>query len=327
MTSFRTVVCALAMALVLPALAQAQDKFPSRPMTMIVPFTAGGPTDLVARVVAERMGQILGQPIVIENIGGAGGMLGAARVARAAPDGYTMVMGTVGTHAQNQTLYAKPQYNAATDFTPVALIADVPLVLVTRKDLPVADLQSFIAYTKANQKTMTYASSGAGAALHIGTVLLNTTIGVDVAHAPYRGGGPAMNDLIGGKVEYMLDVVSTAKQQIEGNTVKAIAVLQLKRSPALPNVPTADEQGLKGFAAYTWNAIFLPKGANADIVKKLNETAVKASNDPAVKSKLEEFGYTVASGEQATPDYLGKFVVSEIEKWAAPIKASGFRVE
>jgi tripartite-type tricarboxylate transporter receptor subunit TctC len=327
MKSFRTVICALATALMLTGLAQAQDKFPSRPMTMIVPFAAGGPTDLVARVVADRMSRMLGQPIVIENVGGAGGMLGAARVSRAAPDGYTMVIGTVGTHAQNQTLYAKPQYNAATDFTPVALIADVPLVLVTRKDLPVSDLQGFIAYAKANQKTMTYASSGAGAALHIGTVLLNTTIGVDVAHAPYRGGSPAMNDLIGGKVEYMLDVLSTAKPQIESNSVKALAVLQLKRSPALPNVPTADEQGLKEFAAYTWNAIFLPKGANADIVAKLNEAAVKASNDPAVKSKLEELGYTVASSEQASPDYLGKFVVSEIEKWAAPIKASGFRVE
>ncbi len=327
MKSLRTVVAALAMVLVCPWVGQAQDKFPSKPMVMIVPFAAGGATDVVARLVTDRMSQILGQQIVIENAGGAGGMIGSARVARAAADGYMMVMGTVGTHAQNQTLLAKPQYNSATDFTPVALIADVPLVLVTRKDLPVDNLQDFIAYTKANQKKMAYASSGAGAALHIGTVLLNTAIGIDVAHVPYRGGGPAMNDIVGGRIDYMLDVLSTAKPQIDSNTVKAIAILQTKRSPALPNLPTADEQGLKGVSAYTWNGIFLPKGASADVVKKLNDAAVKASNDPSVKKKLEELGYTVASGEQSTPEYLGTFVASEIEKWAVPIKASGLKVE
>lgn len=327
MKLLKMLACALAMALAMLGLARAQGAFPSRPMTMIVPFAAGGATDLMARLVAERMGQLLGQAVVIENVGGAGGMLGVARVARAAPDGYTMVVGTVGTHAQNQTVYAKPQYDATTDFTPVALIADVPLVLVARKNLPVSDLQSFIAYTKANQKSMTYASAGAGSAVHIGAVYFNATIGVDVTHAPYRGAGPAMNDLVGGKVEYMLDILSTARSQIEGNTVKALAVMQLKRSPALPNVPTADEQGLKGFSAYTWNAIFLPKGASPELVKKLNEAVVKASNDPSVKKKLEELGYTIASAEQAMPDYLARFVTSEIQKWAEPIKASGFRVE
>jgi tripartite-type tricarboxylate transporter receptor subunit TctC len=327
MKSLTTFTRVLAITLAMASLAHAQGAFPARPMTMIVPFAAGGATDLVARVVAERMSQLLGQPVVVENVGGAGGMLGVARVARAEPDGYTMVMGTVGTHAQNQTLYAKPQYNAATDFTPVALIADVPLVLVTRKNLPVDDLQSFIAYTKANHKGMTYASAGAGSAVHIGAVYFNSTIGVDVTHAPYRGAGPAMNDLVGGKVEYMLDILSTARSQIEGNTIKAIAVLQQKRSPALPNVPTADEQGLKGFSAYTWNAIFLPKGAPTQVVKKLNEAVVRASNDPSVVKKLEELGYTIASAEEATPEYLARFVASEIQKWAEPIKASGFKVE
>lgn len=327
MKCLKTVAAAIALLMVAPAVGTAQDKYPSRPMTMIVPFAAGGATDVVGRLISERMSQILGQQIVVENVGGAGGMTGAARVARATPDGYTMVLGTAGTHAQNQTLYAKPQYNASTDFTPVALIADVPLILVTRKDLPVTDLQSFIAYAKANQKTMNYASSGVGGAVHIGTVLLHSVVGLDVAHVPYRGSAPAMNDLLGGKVDYMLDVISTAKSQVEGNAVKAIAVMQPKRSSALPNVPTAEEQGLKGASSYTWNAIFLPKGAPADVVKKLNEAAVQASNDPGVKKKLEELGYTVATREQATPDYLAKFVVSEIEKWAAPIKASGMRVE
>ena len=327
MRVLKALMAAIAVAATTVATGMAQDAYPSRAMIMIVPFAAGGATDVVARVVAARMSQILGQPVIVENVGGAGGMIGAARVARAVPDGYTMVLGTVGTHAQNQTLYVKPQYNAAEDFTPVALIADIPLVLVTRKDLPVTDLRSFIAYAKANQKNMNYASSGAGAALHIGAVMLNQTIGIDVTHVPYRGAAPAMNDLMGGKVDYMTDVLSTIAPQVEGKTLKAIAILQLKRSPVLPDVPTADEQGLKGFAAYTWNAIFLPKGTPADIVQKLNAAAVQASNTPDVKKKLEDLGYTVASAEQATPAYLGTFVRSEIEKWSVPIKASGVRVE
>jgi tripartite-type tricarboxylate transporter receptor subunit TctC len=327
MDHLKMCMAALAAILSLTTPGRAQDKYPSRPMTMVVPFAAGGPTDIVARLVSERMSQILGQQIVIENVGGAGGMTGSARVARAAPDGYTMVMGTVGTHAQNQTLYVRPQYNSVEDFTPVALIADVPLVLVTRKDLPVTDLQSFIAYAKANQKTMNYASSGAGGAVHIGTVMFNTTIGIDVAHVPYRGSAPAMNDVVGGKIDYMLDVTSTVIPQVQGKTVKALAVTQLERSPTLPDVPTADEQGLKGFSAYTWNAIFLPKGAPAEIVKRLNDAAIEAYNAPDVKKKLEELGYTTSSPDRATPAHLGAFVKSEIEKWAAPIKASGAKVE
>jgi tripartite-type tricarboxylate transporter receptor subunit TctC len=307
--------------------AGAQQAYPSRAMTMVVPFAAGGPTDLLARIVAERMSHSLGQQIVVENVGGAGGMTGGVRVARAAPDGYTMIVGTVGTHAQNQSLYAKPAYNAVDDFTPVALIADVPLVLIVKKDLPVDNLQQFIAYAKTNQKTMTYGTSGIGAAVHLGTILLNMAIGIEVAHVPFRGSAPAMNELVGGRIDYITDVISTAKTQVEGKTVKALAVLQLNRSPVLPDLPTADEQGLKGLAAYTWNAIFLPKGAPDDIVKKLNEAVVKAYNDPEAKKKLEGYGYTVSTPDRATPAYLGNFVKAEIEKWAVPIKAAGVRIE
>jgi tripartite-type tricarboxylate transporter receptor subunit TctC len=307
--------------------AQAQDTYPSKPIKLIVPFAAGGPTDIVSRVVGEQMGQLLGQPIIIENIGGAGGMIAGVRVAQAAPDGYTLVMGTAGTHAQLQSLHVKPQYDASTDFTPVALIADIPLVILTKKELPVTDLQSFITYTKENQKKMSYASSGAGAALHIGTVLFNMSIGVDVDHVPYRGSAPAMQDLVGGRVDFMLDTVSTAKPQIDTGAIKAIAMMQANRSKVLPNVATVDEQGLKGVYAYTWNALFLPKGAPADVVKTLNDAAVKASSDPVVKKKLEDLGYTVATAAQSTPDYLSKFVPAEIVKWAIPIKASGFKVE
>ncbi len=306
------------------ALAQA---YPNRPMTMVVPFTAGGPTDIVARIIGEKMSQLLGQQLIIENIGGAGGMTGSNRVAKAAPDGYQMVMGTVGTHAQNQTLYAKPAYNAADDFAPVALIAEVPLVLITKKELPSTDLPSFIAHVKANQKTMTFASSGAGAAVHLGCLTLNTTIGVEVAHVAYRGSSAFMQDIIGGRVDYTCDVISTVIPQVKGDTIKAVALLHLQRSPSLPDLKTADEQGLKGFSAYTWNAIFLPKGAPAEAITALNKAAAAAVTDPAIRKRLEELGYTLATPERMTPAYLGAFVRDEIKKWEGPVKASGVRIE
>ena len=187
---------------------------------MIIPFAAGGPTDVLGRVMAQRMSEILGQQVVVENVGGAGGMTGSKRVADAAPDGYTFVLGTVGTHAQSQTMYKKPLYNAATDFTPVALIAEVPIALITRKDLPVNNLKEFVDYAKANQTKMQYGSAGAGSATHLGCVLLNYLIGVDITHVPYRGTGPAMQDLQGGRIDYLCEIVSTAKPQIDGGTVK-----------------------------------------------------------------------------------------------------------
>src|SRR6059058_6185742 len=306
------------------ALAQA---YPSKPVTMIIPFAAGGPTDVLGRVMAQRMSELLGQQVVVENVGGAGGMTGSKRVADAAPDGYTFVLGTVGTHAQGQTLYKRPLYNAAADFTPVALIAEVPIVLITRKDLPVSNLQQFISYAKANQTKMQYGSAGAGSATHLGCVLLNYLIGVDITHIPYRGTGPAMQDLQGGRIDYLCEVVSTAKPQIDGGTVKAIAIMTKERSKALPDVPTGIEQGTPNLEAYTWNAIFLPKGAPADIVKKLNDAAVQAMKTPSVRERLEALGAVVVPEERATPEYLGQYVKSEIDKWAAPIKASGVTVE
>ena len=210
---------------------------------MIIPFAAGGPTDVLGRVIAQRMSEIMGQQVVVENVSGAGGMTGSKRVADAAPDGYTFVLGTVGTHAQGQSLYKKPLYNAATDFTAVALIAEVPIVLITRKDLPVNNLQEFVAYAKANQAKMQYGSAGAGSATHLGCVLLNYLIGVDITHVPYRGTGPAMQDLQGGRIDYLCEIVSTAKPQIDGGTVKGIAMMTKERSKVLPNVPTGIEQG------------------------------------------------------------------------------------
>ena len=302
--------------------AAAQD-FPGRPVTMIIPFAAGGPTDVLGRIVGARMSEVLGQQVVIENVGGAGGMTGAARVAQSAPDGYTMGLGTVGTHAQGQSLYKKPLYNAATDFTPVALIAEVPIVLIARKDFPAANLKEFVDYSKKNQDKMTFGSAGTGSATHLGCVVLNTAMGTGITHVPYRGTGPAMQDLQGGRIDFLCEVVSTAKPQIDGNTVKAIAILTKQRSPALPNVATAAEQGLPDVEAYTWNAIFLPKGAPDAIVKKLHDATLAAMHTPSVKERLEGLGAMIVPDDRATPQYLGNFVKSEIEKWAAPIKASG----
>src|SRR5262249_10091669 len=282
----------LAVLVGLTGAAGAQD-WPSRPVTMVIPFAAGGPQDTIGRVVAQRMGEILHQQVVIENVGGAGGMTGSKRVADAAPDGYSFVLGSVGTHAQNQTLYRKPAYHADNDFTPVALIAETPIALIVRKDLPVNNFQEFIAYAKANQSKMQFGSAGAGSATHLGCVVLNSVIGVDITHVPYRGTGPAMQDLQGGRIDYLCEIINTAKPQIHGGTVKGIAILTKERWPVLPNLPTAREQGVQNLEAYTWSAVFLPKGAPEAIVKKLNAAIVEAAKTPAVRERLTAMGAQV----------------------------------
>ena len=318
-------VVAAAFALAGMATASAQT-YPNRPITMIVPFAAGGPTDVLGRLIGQRMSEILKNQIIIENVGGAGGMTGSQRVAQAAPDGYTIVLGTVGTHAMNQTLYKRPLYHAVTDFTPVALIAEVPTVLIARKDLPVTNLNEFADYAKKNQEKMSYGSAGTGSAAHLACVVLDVAMGTHVTHAPYRGTGPAMTDLQGGRIDYLCEPITTAKSQIDGGSVKAIALMNRTRSPALPNVPTTVEQGMN-VEAYTWNAIFLPKGAPAAIVNKLHDVALQAMHTPMVKERLEGLGAQVVSDDRATPEYLGGFIKSEIEKWAVAIKASGATVE
>jgi tripartite-type tricarboxylate transporter receptor subunit TctC len=302
------------------------EEWPAHSLTMINPFAAGGPNDVLARLFAQRMGKILGQTIIIENIGGAGGMNGADRVAKAAPDGYTFLQGTVGTQAQNQTLFKKPAYNSMTDFAPVALMVEAPLVLVARKDMPVKDMKEFVAYARANKDKMQYASAGTGSAIHLGCALMNMVAGLDVVHVPYRGANPAMQDLIGGRVDYLCDIITTAKPQIDAGTVKAIAILTKERSPVLPDVPTAIEQGFE-VEAYTWNAFFLPRGTPDAIVRKLNHATVEAMKTPSVRGPLESAGLRFVSDDRTTPEYLARFVQSEIAKWAAPIKASGISVD
>jgi tripartite-type tricarboxylate transporter receptor subunit TctC len=316
---------ALGLLLALIGFANAQI-FPDRTLTMVIPFAAGGPTDVLGRVMAQRMGEILGQTVIVENIGGAGGMNGGKKVADSKPDGYTMLLGTVGTQAQGQTLYKHPLYNALTDFTPVALIADVPIVLIVRKDLPVDNFKDFVTYAKANASKMQFGSAGAGSATHLGCVVLNTAMGTDIVHVPYKGTGPAMQDLIGGRIDYLCEIISTAKPQIDGGRVKALAIMTKERSPVEPNLPATLEQGLD-VQAYTWNAIYLPKGAPADVVKKLNEAAIAAMTTPAVRNRLESIGAMVVAPDRRSPEYLGKFTADEIKKWEAPIKSSGVSVE
>jgi tripartite-type tricarboxylate transporter receptor subunit TctC len=301
--------------------------WPARPVTMVVPFAAGSGSDILGRIIGPRLGENLGATVIVDNVGGAGGMIGAARIVRAAPDGYQFLLATAGTQAMNQTLYKKPLYNSATDFAPVALVASTPILLVTRKDLPADDLPAFIAYAKAHQATMQYGSPGAGSASHLACVLLNAAIGVEVTHVPYRSTAQALQDLLPGRLDYQCVPIAAAVSQIESGTVKGIAIMTAARSRILPMLATADEQGLANFEADTWYAIFLPKGTPAAIVQKLHDATVATMNSPDVQAKLAELGIEVVAPERRSPEYLAQFVRREIEKWARPIRAAGVSMD
>jgi len=306
--------------------APAQD-WPTRPVTMVVPFAAGGAFDVVGRVFAPYLSHGLGQQVIVENVGAAAGIVGTNRVAKAPPDGYVFLYGTVGTHAYNPALYKKLPYNAATEFAPVALFAEQPMVLLTRKDFPADSLQEFIAYVKANAAKLQYGSAGVGSTTHLSCALLNTAAGIDITHVPYRGGGPVMTDLIAGQVHYMCSNSAGALPQITSHTLKGIALLARDRSPLLPTLATAHEQGLTNFEAITWNAFFMPKGTPAAIVKKLHDATIEAMNTPALKDRMHELEVSLVAPERRSPEYLQTFVESEIAKWGAPIKAAGISAD
>ena len=277
--------------------------------------------------MADGLSSELGQPVVVENVTGAGGLVGGSRVAKAAPDGYQFVIGNVGSFAQSQWLYKKPPYDVVKDFAPVALITDESLVLVTRKDFPAHDLKEFMAYAKANQSKLQFASSGVGGSNHLACILLNSTIGINVTHVPYRSVVQAMQDVIAGRIDYTCLSLPLALPQITGNTVKAIAILSKNRSEALPDLPSADEQGLSGFDAPSWYALFLPAGTPSAIVQRLNSAVIAVLNMPAVQQRLKQIGGDVVEPERRSPEYLAQFVAAEIKKWEAPIKASGVQLE
>jgi tripartite-type tricarboxylate transporter receptor subunit TctC len=306
--------------------AAAAESWPSRPLTMVVPFAAGGGTDVLGRIVGRRLSEVLGQQVIIENVGGAGGMVGSARVVKAAPDGYQFVLGS-RADAINQTLYKTPLYNLTTDLAPVVLIADQPTLLVARKDLPVENLQEFIAYARKTQVVMQYGSAGAGSTGHVDCALLNAAIGVNIAHVPYRGGGPAMQDLIAGRIDYFCTLSGTVASQVEGRLVKPIANLSRERSPMFPALATAQEQGLKDFDASTWFGFFVPQHTPAAVIQKLHDATVEAMETPSVQERLKEAGAMTVAPERRSPDYLQKFVASEIEKNAAPLKAAGISMD
>jgi len=324
---YRRLITAALMILLAAAQFAYANNWPTRPVVMVVPFAAGGPTDVVGRIVAQRLGEILEQQFVVENVGGAGGMVGAQRVAQASPDGYQVLLGTVGTHAYNQTLYKKPLYSATDDFTPVVLIAEQPLVLVVNKNFSGGTLKEFTDYAKANAAKMSFGSGGAGSATHLGCVLLNSAIGVDVQHVPYKGSAPALQDLLAGRIDYLCDSVSTELTQIKAGTVKPIAVLASHRSAVLPDVPTAQEQGLAGFEANNWIGLFFPRRTPHPIVRQLHDATVQAMNMPEVHAKMEAIGTDLVAADRTSSDYLKHFVANEIRKWAAPIKASGVSIE
>ena len=303
-----------------PATAQ---EWPTRPVTMIVPFAAGGQVDVLARVLAPRLSEVLGQQVVVENVGGGGGMIGSSRVARGAPDGHLFVLGSISTHTFNQTLFKQPLYNVVTDFTPVALIAETPLVLVTRKDLPATNLKEFAAFVKANGEKAKYGSAGVGSANHLSCILLDMAIGTKTTHIPYRGGGPAMQDLVGGQIDFNCNVLSSALPQINGKLVNTIAMLSRARVGVLPDVPTAHEQGLTNFDASTWNGVFLPPRTSPEIVTRLNAAILEALRTPAVQSRAQDIGASLVAPGRRSADYFATFVRSEIEKWGKTIRAAG----
>jgi tripartite-type tricarboxylate transporter receptor subunit TctC len=306
--------------------ASAQD-WPTRPVSLVVPFPAGGPIDFIGRLMAQKLTEQLHQQVIVENIGGAGGMNGAYRVATSKPDGSMFLFGNQGTHTFSQILYKKPLYNSLTDFASVGVLVDNVKFLAVRKDFPANNLAEFIAYTKANAAKLQYGSAGIGSATHVTCVLLNHVIGVDVVHVPYRGTGPALQDLIAGRIDYLCEVTSTGSPHVRADAIKALAILSMERNEALPGIPTADEQGLNGFDADGWNAFFFPRGTPDAIVRRLSQATSTVLDMPDVRARLERAGLKIATPERRTPEYLVRLVASELDKWGPPVRASGVSVD
>jgi len=301
--------------------AQAQS-WPTHPITMVVPFAAGGPTDAIARIVAEQMSKALGQQIIIENELGAGGTTATARVAQAKPDGYTIMMGQMGTHGTAPAVYPKLRYNPVTDFAPIGMAALAPVLIVGRKDLPPKDLKELIAYAKTNAAKLNEAHAGVGSISYTSCTLFNAAMGVKITQVAYRGTGPALNDMLAGQIDLMCDQVVTYVEQVKGGTIKAYAIASNERSPALPNVPTTKEAGLPAFQLIAWNALFAPKGTPSDVITRLNAALDKALDDDNLRKRLGEQGGIVPHKAERSAAWLQVFVKSEVERLTPLLKAA-----
>jgi len=306
--------------------AQAQD-YPTRPITMIVPFAAGGPTDVVARIVTDHMSRTLGQQIVIENVAGAGGTTGITRGAQAQPDGYTIMMGHMGTHGAAPALYPNLKYDPTKDFAAIGMAAGTPILIVARKDFPANDLKGFLEHLKANGTKVNMAHAGVGSVSHSTGILFNSIVGAKPTMVTYRGTGPALNDLMANTVDYMTDQIVNVAPQIQAGTIKAFAIATPERSPVLPDVPTTKEAGLGDYQVSAWNAVFAPKGTPPEIVKKLNDALVKSLEDENTKKRLLELGGVLPSAEEQTPEGLQKLVNSEVARWTPVLQAAGAKAE
>jgi tripartite-type tricarboxylate transporter receptor subunit TctC len=301
--------------------------YPTKPITVIVPFAAGGPTDALTRVLCQKMSEILGQQLIVENVGGAGGTIGVNKVAKAANDGYTLLFTHMGTLAVNIALYKSLPYDSQKDLEPIGLGGTNPMVLVAKKDLPAKTFAEFQAYVKANQKKVQYGMAGIGAASHLGGLMLNSMMKVDVLEIPYKGTGPALNDLVSGQFDYMVDQAVNVLAQISSGNIKALGVSTLKRLPQLPNVPTIDEAGLKGYEVTIWNGFFGPKGMSKDNIAKINDALVKTIADPGIVKRLTELAVDLPSKEEATPEALRTQLKASIDKWVPAVKAAGVKPE
>ncbi len=300
--------------------------YPNRPITLVVPFAAGGPTDTIARIMAERLRQSLGQTVVVENTTGAAGTIGVARVARAAPDGYTIGIGHWSTHVVNPAIYPL-QYDVLNDFEPISLIADNPQLVVSKTSIPANNLQELIAWVKQNQDKVSVGTAGAGAASHISGVYFQNTIGVKLQFIPYRGAGPALQDVIGGQLDLMFDQAANSLPHVRGGKLKAYAVTAKVRLPAAPEIPTVDEAGLPGLYISIWHALWVPKGTPKEIVTRLLAATREALADPTVRKRLADLGQEIPSLEQQSPEALRAHHKAELDKWLPIIKAMGIKPE
>ena len=300
----------------------AAQSYPTRPITIVVPFSAGGPTDTVTRLIADVMGKDLGQQVVVDNVGGAGGTLGAARVAKADPDGYTLLLHHIGM-ATSATLYRKLPYDTLNGFEYVGLVTEVPMTLVARANFEPKDLKGLVDYVKANKDKVTYANAGIGAASHLCGMLFMSAAETQVTTVPYKGTGPAMTDLLGGQVDFMCDQTTNTTNQIKAGKIKAYATTTTKRLAALPDVPTAEEGGLKGFQVGIWHGVYAPKGTPKDVLERLTKSLQKALQDANVTARFAELGTEPVPADQATGEALKTKLTGEIERWAPIIKAAG----